>query len=80
MNILYTGIGCNPTGEHTEEEFLTIMSREFTHNDWRAILQNIKNREDHDQFVFKDWILPDDFVFFTLDDWIEYSGAEISNK
>jgi len=80
MKILYTGIGCNPTGEHTEEEFLTIMSREFTHKDWRAILQNIKNREDHDQFVFPGWILPDDFVFFTLDDWIEYSGAEISNE
>jgi hypothetical protein len=24
---------------------------------------------------FKDWILPDDFCFFTLDDWIDYAGA-----
>jgi len=79
MKILYDGIGANPRGEHTEEEFLTIMSREFTHKDWRAILKNTLYREDHYQFVFKDWILPDDFVFFTLADWIEYSGAEISN-
>jgi len=79
MKILYDGIGANTTGKHTEEEFLTIMSREFTHKDWRVILKNITYREDHDQFVFKNWILPDDFVFFTLADWIEYSGAKISN-
>jgi hypothetical protein len=35
-------------------------------------------RECHYQLQFKDWILPDDFIFFTLTDWIEYSGAEIS--
>ena len=31
------------------------------------------------QLEFKDWALPDDFIFFTLDDWIEYSGAERIN-
>ena len=30
-----------------------------------------------EQLQFKDWVLPDDFIFFTLDDWIEYSGAGI---
>ena len=79
MKILYDGIGANPTGEHTEEEFLKIMSREFTHKDWRAILRTIHKREDHEQFVFPGWILPDDFVFFTLVDWIEYSGADLRN-
>uniref|UniRef100_A0A6C0H1K1 Uncharacterized protein n=1 Tax=viral metagenome TaxID=1070528 RepID=A0A6C0H1K1_9ZZZZ len=34
-------------------------------------------RENHYQLRFKDWVLPDDFIFFTLSDWIEYSGAEI---
>jgi hypothetical protein len=45
------------------------------------MLKGVKRipREQHDQFIFKDWILPDDFVFFTLTDWLEYSGAEISN-
>jgi hypothetical protein len=79
MKILYDGIGSNPSGEHTEEEFLKIMSKEFTHKNWSTTLKRIERREEHDQFVFKDWILPDDFVFFTLNDWIEYSGAEIGN-
>jgi hypothetical protein len=35
-------------------------------------------REHHVQLDFKGWYLPDDFVFFTLLDWIEYSGAEIT--
>ena len=35
------------------------------------------SRENHYQLQFKDWILPDDFIFFTLTDWIEYSGAKI---
>lgn len=66
MKIFYTGIGSNKTGEHTEKEFLDIMS-EFTH----------KNIFFEDQLIFKDWNLPNDFIFFTLNDWIEYSGAEI---
>jgi hypothetical protein len=76
MKIFYTGIGCNKTGEHTEIEFLNIMNKEFTHKSWRHELATIP-RENHYQLQFKDWFLPDDFVFFTLTDWIEYSGAEI---
>jgi len=78
MKILYDGIGSNPTGEHTEEEFLKIMNNEFTHKSWKSILMKIP-REHHYQLQFPGWVLPDDFVFFTLSDWIEYSGAEISN-
>ena len=76
MKIFYTGIGCNETGKHTENEFLNIMNREFTYKNWRRELEIIP-REEHYQLKFKDWILPDDFIFFTLNDWIEYSGAEI---
>lgn len=76
MNIYYTGIGCNKTGQHTENEFLNIMNREFTHKSWRYELGIIPREHPH-QLQFKDWILPDDFIFFTLTDWIEYSGAEI---
>jgi hypothetical protein len=78
MKILYDGIGCNKIGEHTEDEFLNIMNREFTHKSWRSELSRIP-REQHYQLVFKDWILPDEFIFFTLKDWIEYSGAKIVN-
>jgi hypothetical protein len=78
MKIFYTGIGCNKTGEHSEAEFLNIMDREFTHKNWKYELEKIP-REQHYQLQFNDWILPDDFIFFTLKDWIEYSGAEIVN-
>ena len=76
MKIYYTGIGCNKTRQHTENEFVNIMNREFTHKTWRYELEKIPI-EYHWQLKYKDWILPDDFVFFTLKDWIEYSGAEI---
>ena len=76
MKILYDGIGSNETKEHTENEFLNIMNKEFTHKIWRYELMKIP-REHHYQLQFKDWVLPDDFIFFTLTDWIEYSGAEI---
>jgi hypothetical protein len=79
MKIFYTGIGCNQTGEHSEKEFLDIMDREFTHKNWKYELELIP-REHHYQLQFNDWILPDDFIFFTLNDWIEYSGAEIIKK
>lgn len=76
MKIYYTGIGCNKTGEHTENEFLNIMNREFTYKTWKCELEIIP-REYYCELQFKDWILPDEFIFFTLTDWIEYSGAEI---
>jgi hypothetical protein len=53
------------------------MSKEFTHKIWRFELLEIPI-EYHYQLQFKNWILPDDFIFFTLSDWIEYSGAEYS--
>lgn len=76
MKILYSGIGCNITEEHTVEEFLNIMNREYTFRNWRLELLKYP-REYNYQLQFKDWILPNEFVLFTLDDWIEYSGAEI---
>lgn len=78
MIIGYTGIGAKKNGIHTEQEFLDIMNKEITHKDWN------KNRGKRNkaeiilnliQLQFKDWVLPDDFIFFTLNDWIEYSGA-----
>ena len=41
MKILYGGIGCNKSGEHTEEEFLSIMKNNFTTHNWSAELDVI---------------------------------------
>lgn len=76
MVIYYTGIGCNNTGNHTEHEFLNIMNKELTFKKWSKMYEFIP-KESNIQLKFKDWILPDDFIFFTLNDWIEYSGARI---
>ena len=69
MIILYTGIGAKTDGIHTEQEFLDIMNKEITHKDWNNSISWPA------QLQFKDWVLPDDFIFFTLQDWIEYAGA-----
>ena len=71
MIILYTGLGCKGDFHHTETEFLEIMNKEFTWKDWKNEISWPA------QLSFKDWVLPDDFIFFTLNDWIEYAGAEI---
>jgi len=78
MIIHYTGIGAKENGIHTEQEFLDIMNKEITHKDWN------KNKGQRDkaeiilnliQLQFLNWVLPDDFIFFTLKDWIEYADA-----
>ena len=71
MKIIYSGIGCKASHEHTVDEFLDIMNKHITHKDWNNEISW------PEQLQFKDWVLPDDFVFFTLDDWIEYSGAGV---
>ena len=71
MKISYSGIGAKNSEIHTEPEFLKIMKKEFMWKNWN------KEISWPAQLEFKDWILPDDFIFFTLDDWIEYSGAGI---
>ncbi len=76
MTIYYTGIGANDSGVHSEDDFLNIMAREFTNKDWSPILA-LCNGQPHYQLTFNDWVLPRDFILFTLNDWIEYSGAEI---
>ena len=71
--IMFSGIGCNKNYRHTEKEFLDIMNKTVVWKDWN------KEISWPEQLEFKDWKLPDDFIFFTLDDWIEYSGAERIN-
>ena len=73
MIVYYSGIGCKKSFEHTKEEFIIIMNKHFTWKDWNNDISWPA------QLEFKDWKLPDDFIFFTFDDWIEYSGAEIKD-
>lgn len=74
LKIYYTGIGCNYNGYHTKKEFLDIMNKEFTHKIWK---DELNHHKEHYQLQFKNWILPNDFILFNLQEWIEYSGAEI---
>ena len=76
MLIFYTGIGCKNSEIHTEKEFLNIMNKAFTNKNWAADFMLIP-KKNHYQLQFKDWSLPEEFTYFTLADWIEYSGAEI---
>lgn len=69
--VLYDGIGCGSKTQFTEDEFLKIMNDNVTHKDWKNVPEFVKTI----QLNFKDWVLPDDFIFFTTEDWIEYSGA-----
>ncbi len=79
MYVYYTGIGCNENGKHTEQEFIDIMNKEFTYKNWNYELTLI-SRELHYQLNYKDWILPEQFILFSLHDWLDYSGAEILNR
>lgn len=78
MEILYDGIGATKE-RHTEEEFLAIMKKEFTDKDWEQSYREMPRETHfriHYQLSYKNWNLPQDFVKFTLEDWLGYSGAE----
>ena len=67
MKVYYDGIGCNKTGVHTEKEFLNIMKNASTHYyEMTAFGINME---------YKNYLLPDAFTEFTLEEWIDYSGA-----
>ena len=70
MEIFYTGIGCNKTGKHTEKEFLDIMNHPDSHSHYYVMSSYGVDME------YKNYLLPDDFIRFTLEEWIDYSGAK----
>ena len=67
MRVFYTGVGCHPSGKHTEQEFIAIMKKLFIHSRNGTVQR------------FKHWTLPYDFIHFTLIDWVDYSGANLIN-
>ncbi len=76
MIIEYDGIGSTPDKKQfTEDEFLRLMNDTFTHKNWKEVVPDLLKCV---QLSYKDgWVLPDDFIFFTVHDWIEYSGARV---
>ena len=75
MKIFYTGVGSNRTGEHTIQEFLNIMYLYFTTRQWSPM--ELKYYYTVPELKFKRFKLPEEFPIFTLQDWIDYSGASI---
>lgn len=59
--VFYTGIGCKHSGVHTDEEFINIMFNTIHNIDYPS--------------EWNGYELPDEFEEFSLDDWIEFSGA-----
>ena len=68
--IRYTGIGANESEIHTIEEFLNIMKSEDALKHYYEMSSYGVDME------YKNYTLPNDFLIFTLDEWLDYSGAE----
>ena len=68
--IMYSGIGAKESEIHTVDEFLNIMKSE----------DSLKHYYEMSYYGFdmeyKNYVLPYDFLRFTLDEWLDYSGAE----
>jgi hypothetical protein len=67
--IHYSGIGAKKTEIHSIEEFLHIMNHPDSHKHYYEMTSFGVNME------YKKYLLPDDFIKFTLEEWIDYSGA-----
>ncbi len=65
--IVYDGVGANKSEIHTIEEFLNIMKHAESHY-YEMTFYGF-------DMEYKNYVLPADFLNFTLADWIDYSGA-----
>lgn len=70
--ILYSGIGAKESEIHSIEEFLNIAKNAPLHYHEMTSLGF--------EMEFKNYVLPDDFINFTLEEWVEYSGATYYNS
>ena len=66
-HILYSGIGAKESEIHSIEEFLDIMKY--------ASLHYYEMNSLGFDMEYKNYLLPNDFMKFTLEEWIDYSGA-----
>jgi hypothetical protein len=65
--IFYSGLGAKETEIHSVEEFLNIMKNASSHYDEMTSLGF--------DMEYKNYLLPDDFIQFTLEEWLDYTGA-----
>jgi hypothetical protein len=65
--IVYSGIGSNESEIHSIEEFLTIMKQAHSHY-YEMSFYGV-------DMEYKNYALPADFEKFTLEEWLEYTGA-----
>jgi hypothetical protein len=65
--IHYSGIGAKETELHSIEEFLNIMKHASLHYHEMTSLGF--------DMEYKNYLLPNDFTQFTLEEWMDYSGA-----
>ena len=70
--IFYSGIGAKESEIHSIEEFLNIMKQASFHY-YEMISLGF-------DMEYKNCLLPDDFINFTLEEWIEYTGATYYNS
>jgi hypothetical protein len=65
--IHYSGIGAKETEIHSIEEFLNIMKNaSILYYEMNSLGFNME---------YKNYLLPNDFINFTLEEWIDYTGA-----
>jgi hypothetical protein len=65
--IHYSGIGAKETEIYSIEEFLYFMKNaSFHYYEMTSLGFDME---------YKNYLLPEDFIKFTLEEWIEYSGA-----
>ena len=68
--VYYTGFGAmRPNGIHSVEEFLGMMRTNAT------AFYHVSRAQGFDM-EYKNYMLPEDFPRFTLQDWVDYVGAE----
>ncbi len=65
--IVYSGVGSNESEIHSVEEFLNIMKHAESHYYEMSFYEF--------DMEYKNYVLPGDFKKFTLEEWLDYSGA-----
>ena len=76
MYILYEGPGARSDNIHTIPEFLKIVHMVYMDSDahWKFSITDIDTSVSY-TVQWKQWILPDDFVFFSLEDWLDFTSS-----
>ena len=69
--IVYTGVGANKSEIHSVDEFLNIMKHAESHY-YEMSFYGF-------DMEYKNYVLPADFINFTLAEWLDYSGAEYND-